>query len=65
MVSIFSDENLDAIRHLMYLVGKNLGVQDNFNLCSGNLDDCKEYCHEILVSSYFSIVFAKSIWKLG
>jgi len=45
-----SDEDLDGIRHLMYLVGKNLGVEDEFNLCSGDIQDCKQYCHDILVS---------------
>ena len=47
----YSDEDLDGIRHVMYLVGKNLGIEDEFNLCSGDLQDCKQYCHEILVSS--------------
>ena len=47
---LFSDQDLDAVRHLMFLVGKNLGVKDEFNLCSGDLNECKAYCHEILVS---------------
>jgi len=33
----------------MYCVGKVLGVDDEFNLCSGSLIECKEYCNDILV----------------
>lgn len=47
-----SDEDLDAIRHLMYLVGKFLGIKDEFNLCSGDLADCKAYCHDILANVF-------------
>ncbi len=45
----FLDEDLNAIRHLMYCVGKVLGVDDKYNLCSGDLDECKQYCKDILV----------------
>ncbi len=34
---------------MMFLVGKNLGIRDEFNLCSGDLNECKQYCHDILV----------------
>ena len=56
MFTFFSDEDLDAVRHLMYLVGKNLGIKDEFNLCTGDLNECKAYCHEILVRKQGTLI---------
>ncbi len=52
---------------MMYLVGKNLGIKDEFNLCTGDLNECKAYCHEILVrkaESFFGMQFLSLFYPL-
>ena len=47
-ISIKSQENLDGLRYIIYLVGQALGIDDDLNLCYGNLQESKRYALEIL-----------------
>ena len=47
-ISRKSQENLDGLRYIIYLVGQALGINDDLNLCSGNLQESKDYALEIL-----------------
>ena len=41
------DEDFKALVHQLYLVGKALGVRDEYNLCTGTLEEVKAYCRAI------------------
>ena len=47
-ISRKSQENLDGLRYIIYLVGQALGINDDLNLCYGNLQESKDYALEIL-----------------
>ena len=38
---------LQALTHQMYIVGKELGIKDEFNLCYGSLEEITEYARGI------------------
>ena len=38
---------LKALTRQMYIVGKDLGIEDEFNLCCGSLEDITEYAKDI------------------
>ena len=36
--------------HVMYLVGRELGIREELNMCAGDLTEVREAAREILVS---------------
>lgn len=38
---------MTAIAYMMHFVGDLLGVEEEFNLCTGTLNEIKDYCHQI------------------
>jgi len=40
---------LEGLVYIMYLVGRHLGVHEEYNLCRGGLDKARAYSREILV----------------
>ena len=36
--------------HVMYLVGRELGIREDLNMCSGDLAEVREAAREILVT---------------
>lgn len=47
-ISDCDSEGLEGMVHIMYLVGLELGVKDELNLCYGGLDKARENSREIL-----------------
>ena len=42
------DSSLEGVVYIFYLVGKSLGVHDEFNLCKGGARLAKQRCQHIL-----------------
>ena len=41
------EEQFEALSHQMYLIGRELGVRDEYNLCKGSLHDVRAYCRAV------------------
>ena len=39
---------LDALRYVIFIVGRGIGIDDDLNLCNGTLSETKAYSHLIL-----------------
>ena len=39
---------LDGLLYIIYHVGKELGICEEFNLCSGTREEIEDYCRLIL-----------------
>ena len=36
--------------HVMYLVGRELGIREELNMCSGDINEVREAAREIIVN---------------
>ena len=39
---------MDGVLYVMYVVGRELGICDQYNLCKGDITEVTEYAKEIL-----------------
>ena len=37
----------ESLSHQMYLIGAELGVKDEYNLCKGSLEEVRDYCRAV------------------
>ena len=45
---IFQGDSEEGFIYIMYLVGKSLGILDEYNLCSGTVQQTKQRCTLLL-----------------
>merc|ERR1719330_537701 len=45
----YSERELEGLVYVMYLVGSQLGIKEEFNLCKGGLSEARAYSREVLV----------------
>ena len=49
-VIVLLPQGLEGLVHVMYLVGRELGIREELNMCSGDLNEVREVAREILVT---------------
>ena len=43
-------QGLEGLVHVMYLVGRELGIREELNMCSGDINEVREVAREIIVN---------------
>jgi len=55
-----TEEGMEGLVHVMYLVGRELGIREELNMCSGDLNEVREAAREILVTEIQPVFLADS-----
>jgi len=53
-----TEEGMAGLVHVMYLVGRELGIREDLNMCSGDLAEVREAAREILVTEIQPVFLA-------
>lgn len=65
-----SDEDMDHIYYLWRVIGYCIGIEDKYNLCSGDIEVDRELCRLLLERDYRPVLQASDIeanmgWHMG
>ena len=63
-VDLGSEEDIDGVLHVMMMVGRQLGISEEFNLCRGGREECTEYSRLILEKVELYIEFLNFLYHV-
>jgi hypothetical protein len=58
-----TDEELEGLVHLWAVIGHLLGIKDEYNLCLGGLELCRQRCRAFVEASVSIFIFNTDLFK--